>query len=656
MSLGRTQRLRLFLEDRFGRVFPTGGNPLYVLGALSFVFFWVLLATGIYLFFVYRFDIDGAYDSLQYLTERQWYWGGIVRSLHRYSADGLMIAMVLHGLRVFLADQYRHARWLAWVSGVVVIGFVWFEGILGYWMVWDDRAQFIALTTAEWLDVLPIAGVSLPRAFLSRDLVTNLFFFVIVALHIALPVLMLLLLWLHVSRITRPVINPPAGLIVGIVGILLILAAVYPATSGPRADPARLPVDLPLDWFYLGVYPFFTALPAGVIWLVLALGAALLVAVPWIGASRRPEPVSLVLPRCNACARCYEDCPYEAISMRPRTDGRPYDRQAQVEAERCVSCGICVGSCSTAALLLPEASTIGILTEIRKRRSIAIPKRLDPATVVVCCERAIPADMVREARPWMKPIAVPCIGAIHPLIIEQTLRAGAAGVFLVACPEGDCHDRVGNQWLTDRLAGRREPYLKRAVDRSKVRLVGFSAAQTAEAIAEIERFAKGLQPDQPPAGKRWALGAYRRLAAGAVLVLPALLIYAFSGRPSYAFFDRNESLLVVSLKYAAAPRECRPLEREELERLPEHMRPPLVCTRERRPVVVRLEIDGEERLRKTYPPTGLWSDGPAYVYEKFTLPPGVHDVGLRVEEVGGRTETIRSERLDFGVGRVVLLP
>lgn len=655
MSPFGVQSLRLLIEDRAGRVFDRGSNPFYVLGALAFFFLWLLIVSGAYLLLVYRLNIDGAYESIQSLTERQPYWGGIVRSLHRYAADGLMIAMVLHGLRTFLADQYRHARWMAWVTGVVVLGVVWVEGILGYWMVWDDRAQLIALKTAEFLDVLPIVGAPLPRAFLSRDLVTNLFFFVIIALHIALPVLALIGLWLHVSRITRPVITPPRGLMAGVLLLTLILCAVNPATSGPPADPGRLPADLPLDWFYLGAYPILAALPAGLSWILLVAGASALIAVPWLFAPRRAKPVSLVLTRCNACALCYEDCPYEAISMRPRTDGRPYDRQAEIDPARCVSCGICIGSCSTAALLLPDASLIGMLTEIRKRRS-ALRVSREPSMLVFVCERAVPVDQVRRDAPWLAPIALPCIGAIHPLVIERALRSGAAGVFVAGCPEGDCHERTGSRWLADRLAGRRNPSARRPIDLSKVRIAEYSPVRAAELAAEVEAFARRVTPGRPQPSASRVPGWSRRLAAGAWLSLPAVMIAAFSGRPVYSFYPRDAALLVASLQYTAEPRACRERGAEELARVPEHMRTPLACTRERRDVVVRLEIDGKERLAKTYRPAGLRSDGPAYVYEKFTVAPGLHDVRLDVREAGGPEKTLRSERVDVPAGRVVLLP
>lgn len=668
MNLGLVQRTRLWVEDLAGRFFMPGRNPFYYLGALSFFFLWIVLGTGVYLFFVYRLNIDGAYESVQYLTERQPYWGGIIRSLHRYSTDGLMITMVLHGLRVYLADQYRGARWVAWVTGVVVLGAIWGEGILGYWMVWDDRAQLIALKTAEFLDVLPIIGSSLPRAFISRDMITNLFFWIIIALHIALPILMLMLLWLHVSRVTRPVIHPPRGLMAGVLGLLLILSLLRPAISGNRADPSLLPASLPLDWFYLGPYPVIMALTPGLGWFILSAVAVLLFAIPRLGRRRKPPSASVLLRRCNECSLCYEDCPYEAITMAARTDGRPYKREAVVDPNLCVGCGICVGSCSTSAMMLPDYSLPGLGTAVKNKLLGPTAAPAGSSVVTFLCERAIPAGAMRNRAPRIDPVALPCIGTIHPLLIEHTVKSGAAGVVLVACPEGDCHDRLGDRWLHDRLEGRREPYLRKPDLLSKIRLIHVSLAGIDGAVREIDRFREEL-----PSGKgfgprlvsrsipaslrtvpslRWAAGA----AAAILLAVPALLILFFSGSPSYSFYPKDESMLVLSLKQTAPPRSCRELSKEEIERLPPHMRTTVECSRERWPIALRLEIDGEVRLAREYRPAGLWSDGPAYVYEKFALKPGPHVIRLALRETPTGVETVRSAPIDFRAGRMVVFP
>ena len=69
-------------EHAFDAAFGPRINPLYHLGALSFFFFWVVAASGIYVYVFFETSIDGAYRSVEYLTHTQWYAGGVARGLH----------------------------------------------------------------------------------------------------------------------------------------------------------------------------------------------------------------------------------------------------------------------------------------------------------------------------------------------------------------------------------------------------------------------------------------------------------------------------------------------------------------------------------------------------------------------------------------------
>jgi ferredoxin len=654
----------LFVEERGRDLFKKGENPFHFLGAFAFFLFWILLLTGIYLIFFYRLGIEEAYTSVRSLMEDQPYLGGIARSLHRYAADGLMIAMILHGLRVFLRDQYRGARWLAWVSGIILLVFIWGEGILGYVMVWDDRAQFAALTSAEFLNILPVFGAVLPRAFLSPEATTNIFFLIIIALHIVVPLGLLVFLWVHVSRTSRPVITPPYRFLTGIALGLVILSLIKPASSGPPADPSRLPIHMPLDWFYFAPYPLMTGLPPGTSWAMFGIGLLLLGILPWFSISRRPLPAAVQLNRCNACARCYEDCPYEAISMDPRTDGRPYDREAVVHPEKCVSCGICIGSCSTAALALPGLNFTSLRKEISKRLSTGADVEKNGSVLVFLCEKAIPSDVIRQAAPMADPIPLPCIGALHGMLVEHVLRdKPQQGIFLIGCPEGDCHDRLGYRWLEERLRGEREPHPKTAVDFARIHRGHYSLLGAGRVAGDIEQFRRTL-PDIEGGGKvpvkyGMSVTAWMRNVIGVSLVLglPIFLIGYFSEKPSYSFFKKEESLLIVSMKYISAPRHCRELSDEEIAQRPAHMRVSKECSRERWPVMVRLEIDGQSRLNQIYAPTGLWSDGAAYVYQKLVLTPGLHAITLHIQEVRERQESgiLLSRIENFKPGYAVIL-
>ena len=75
---------------------PTSLNPFRHLGSLTIFFFWIVLVSGIWLFIFFRTSVDGAFESVEYLTHDQWYLGGVMRSLHRYASDAAIITLALH--------------------------------------------------------------------------------------------------------------------------------------------------------------------------------------------------------------------------------------------------------------------------------------------------------------------------------------------------------------------------------------------------------------------------------------------------------------------------------------------------------------------------------------------------------------------------------
>ena len=60
------------IEAAFTAVFGEHWNPWFQLGALSFYFFWVIVATGIYLFVFFNTSIIGAFESVERLSNVQW--------------------------------------------------------------------------------------------------------------------------------------------------------------------------------------------------------------------------------------------------------------------------------------------------------------------------------------------------------------------------------------------------------------------------------------------------------------------------------------------------------------------------------------------------------------------------------------------------------
>jgi len=110
-----------YVEDWFDIVFGAKWNPFYQLGALGWFYYWIVVISGIYLYIFFDTGVTQAYKSLEYLTHEQWYAGGVMRSLHRYASDALVVMMMVHLLREFAMDRFRGPRWFAWFTGVPML-------------------------------------------------------------------------------------------------------------------------------------------------------------------------------------------------------------------------------------------------------------------------------------------------------------------------------------------------------------------------------------------------------------------------------------------------------------------------------------------------------------------------------------------------------
>ncbi len=477
--MNRLRRAPRFLFERLelalDRAFPPAWNPLYNLGALGFFFYWIIVVSGVYLYIFFDTGITRAYGSIESLTHEQWYLGGVMRSLHRYASDGLVLVMALHLLREFSLDRYRGVRWFSWVTGIVIIGFVLASGITGYWLVWDQLAQYVAITTTEWLDHLPLFGEPIARNFLSPRRLDARFFTLVMFMHIAIPLLLLLVLWIHLQRVSRPKINPPRGLAVGTFLMMLALSLVKPATSQGPADLATVPAVIGLDWFYLGFYPLLERWPGIASWGMAVSLTVILVALPWLPPLRR-APVAVVdLANCNGCTRCAADCPYDAIQMMPRSDGRAFEREAVVDPSACVSCGICAGACPTsmpfrrASALIPGIDLPSLTMAALRERLLAATADLGsgPRIVVLGCDHGV--SLARVAGPDTAALSLACIGQLPPSYVDFILSRGLAdGVLLTGCDEGACYNRFGIAWTEARLAGERDPHLRARVPRERL--------------------------------------------------------------------------------------------------------------------------------------------------------------------------------------------
>jgi len=258
----------------------------------------------------------------------------------------MVVTMILHMLRRFFNDRYNGGRSFSWITGTPMLWLVFITGLLGYWLVWDQLAQFIAVRTFEWVDWLPIIAEPTARNFLTNANMTDTLFRLLVVTHLGLPLFLLAAMLLHTNRLHQPRVNPPKKLAIGTFAALLVLSLVHPALSHAPADLGIAPGKLNFDWFYMMPYPLMTTWPKSAAWALIGGGTIFVMLLPWLPPKRRDPVAQVELSSCSGCNLCVEDCPYEAIRLEPRTDGHPrFNYEARVIESKCVSCGICTGSC-----------------------------------------------------------------------------------------------------------------------------------------------------------------------------------------------------------------------------------------------------------------------------------------------------------------------
>ena len=113
----------------------------------------------------------------------------------------------------------------------------------------------------------------------------------------------------------------------------------------------------------------------------------------------------------------------------------------------------------------------------------------------------------------------------------------------------------------------------------------------------------------------------------------AVFIGYFSIAPRYEYADPGVATIKLSLSHAAdRVSECARLTPDEINARARRGESLNDCERERLPLTVEIDIDGVNVLHVSAAPSGLWSDGPASVYERFDVAAGKHTITARLRD------------------------
>jgi menaquinol-cytochrome c reductase cytochrome b subunit len=196
---------------------PNYANAFYYcFGGMVFILVVFQLITGIFLAFYYIPDAVSAggqaapaYTSVQRLMSDV-YLGWLVRGVHFWSANLLIIMIVLHMARVFWTGSYRAPRELNWMVGILLLFTILTFSLTGYLLPWDTKAYWATSVTIKIMGSAPILGPLLEEVLqggptLGSNTLQRFF-----TIHVfLLPALVTLLMYVHFRLIRKHGISQP---------------------------------------------------------------------------------------------------------------------------------------------------------------------------------------------------------------------------------------------------------------------------------------------------------------------------------------------------------------------------------------------------------------------------------------------------------------
>ncbi|MCL5736244.1 MAG: cytochrome b N-terminal domain-containing protein [Actinobacteria bacterium] len=118
---------------------PRHANTVfYTLGGITLFGLVVLIGSGIYLAQFYNPQPVGAHESVGYIIQSVRF-GALVRSIHFWMANLVMITMLLHMARVFATGSYQKPRELNWLVGLALFGTSLGLVFTGTVLKWDQE-------------------------------------------------------------------------------------------------------------------------------------------------------------------------------------------------------------------------------------------------------------------------------------------------------------------------------------------------------------------------------------------------------------------------------------------------------------------------------------------------------------------------------------
>ena len=247
------------------------------LGGMAAVLVLIQIGTGVMLKFVYEPTPIAAYTSIRTMQQNV-VFGQLIRNIHHWSANLLVLIVFLHMLRVFFTGAFHPPRQFNWIIGLGLFCFVLIANFTGYLLPYDQLAYWAVTVATGMLEYIPGIGIPLQEMVRGGPDIGPATLRIFFAIHTAIvPAGMVILMAFHFWRVRRagglvvprgpseeveekPILVPtlPNLLLRELVVALVLIAGVFMMSIffnvplGDPANPGLSPNPTKAPWYFMG--------------------------------------------------------------------------------------------------------------------------------------------------------------------------------------------------------------------------------------------------------------------------------------------------------------------------------------------------------------------------------------------------------------------
>ncbi len=182
---------------------PGGSRWRYVWGSTLVFTFSVQVITGMFLWMCYSPSSRSAWESVYYIQyEMQGGW--LLRGIHHFTAQAMIVLLVLHLLQVVIDGAYKAPREVNFWLGLVLMQIVLGLSLTGYLLPWDQKGYWATNVATNLMVLVPVVGADLQKIVVGGPTYGHATLTRFFALHAGvLPGLLIMMLGLHIAVFRR---------------------------------------------------------------------------------------------------------------------------------------------------------------------------------------------------------------------------------------------------------------------------------------------------------------------------------------------------------------------------------------------------------------------------------------------------------------------